>query len=80
MMKARLAVRQHGTQASEHLFGGFVGEGHGNQTARRHLTGLQQPGNAGGEHPGLARTCAGQYQRVLRRQTHRGLLLWVEAL
>ena len=46
--------RQHGTQAGQHFFGGLVGEGHGHQTARTGLAGLQQPSNAGGEHTGFA--------------------------
>jgi hypothetical protein len=55
-------------QAGEHFFGCLVGEGHGHQTARADLTGLQQPGDAGGQHPGFARTRARQDQGMLGRQ------------
>ena len=70
--------RQHGLQTQFHLFGGFVGEGHGQNAARRHLPGLQQPGDAGGQYPCFAGACAGQNQGVLRGQDHRPVLLVVE--
>ena len=46
--------RQHGSQAGEHFFGGFVGEGDGHQTACTGLAGLQQPSDTGGQHTGFA--------------------------
>ena len=59
--------RQHGRQARHHLACGLVGEGHRQHPAGRDLPGLQQPGNARGQHPGLARASAGQNQRMLGR-------------
>jgi len=45
----------------------------------RTLPGLQQPGDAGGEHAGLARAGAGQNQRMFGRQGDGGFLLRIEA-
>ena len=70
--------RQHGLQPQLHLLGGLVGEGHRQNAARRNLRGLQQPGNAGGQHPRLARPCARQNQRMLGRQGHGTVLLAVQ--
>ena len=70
--------RQHGLQAQLHLFGRLVGEGHRQNAAGRDLRGLQQPGDASGQHPGFARTCARQDQRMLRRQGHGPVLLLIE--
>ena len=72
--------RQHGAQARQHFLGRFVGEGDRHQTAGRDLTGLQKPGDARGQHPRLAGSGTGQYQRVLSRQSDGGLLFGVEAL
>ncbi|MPM61990.1 hypothetical protein SDC9_108855 [bioreactor metagenome] len=72
-------VGQHGRQAREHLLGGLVGEGHGHDGAGRGLPGLQQPGNARGQHARLARAGTRQNQRMARRQGHCGQLLIVEA-
>ena len=69
---------QHRRQAREHFLGGLVGEGHRHQAAGRDLAGLQQPGDAGGQHPGLAGAGAGEDQRGLGRQRHRGELFRVE--
>jgi hypothetical protein len=38
----------------EHFLGGLVGKGHGQDAGRRYLSGLDQPGDAGGQHAGLA--------------------------
>ena len=59
--------RQHGRQPRHHLARSLVGEGHRQHAAGRDLPGLQQPGNARGQHPGLARASAGQNQRMLCR-------------
>ena len=72
--------RQHGREPRHHLFGGLVGEGHGQNTGRPHLRGLQQPRDAGRQHPGLARARTGQDQRRLGRQGHGGGLFGIEAL
>ena len=64
----------------QHFFGRFVGKGHRQDAARRHLPGLQQPGNAGGQHPGFSRARAGQNERVGGRQSDRSQLLWIKIL
>ncbi len=71
---------QHAGQAGHHLLGGLVGERHGQNATGRHLSGLQQPGNARGQHPGFAGTGSGQDQRVLCGQHHGGELLGVEVV
>ena len=71
--------RQHAGEPGHHLLGRLVGESHCHHPAGPHLPGLQQPGDAGGEHPRLARTGARENERVLRRQGHSGTLLGVEA-
>ena len=70
--------RQHGRQPRHHLARRLVGEGHRQHATRRDLAGLQQPGNARGQHPGLARAGPGQDQRVLGRQRHGRALLGVQ--
>ena len=72
--------RQHGGQPHQHFLGGLVGEGDRQNAAGGHLAGLQQPGDAGGEHPGFARTSTGQNQRMGGRQRHRRQLLWIKIL
>ena len=72
--------RQHGRQARLHLARGLVGKRHGQHAAGRHLPRLQQPGNARGQHPRLARTGPGQNERVLRRQGDGGALLGIQPL
>ena len=71
---------QHRLQTREHFLGRLVGEGHGQDAARRDLTGLHQPGDAGGEHARLARARTGENQGMLARQRHCGGLLRVEML
>ncbi len=53
-----------GRQARQHFLGGLVGEGHGQDAARRDLAGLQQPGDARGQHPRLAGARPRENQRV----------------
>jgi len=72
--------RQHAGEARHHLLGGLVGESHGQHAAGCHLPGLQQPGNAGGQHPGLAGAGPGQNQGMLGRQRHSRTLLGVKVL
>ncbi len=72
--------RQHGRQARHHLLGGLVGEGHGEDAAGRHLARLQQPGDAGGQDAGLARSGTREDERVAGRKRHGGALLGVEVL
>ena len=72
--------RQHAGQAQHHLFGGLVGKRHGQHAARRDLAGLQQPGDACGQHPRLAGACASQDQRMRVWQHDRGQLLGIEVL
>ena len=69
---------QHRRQPRQHLLGGLVGEGHRQQAAGRHLAGAEQPGDARGQHAGLARARAGQDQRRLGRQRDGGELFGVE--
>ena len=73
-------VGQHGRQAGVHLLGRLVGKGHGHDAAGRDLPCLQQPGNARGQHPRLARARTRQHQRMALRQGHGGTLLIVQAL
>ena len=73
-------VRQHGRQARCHFLGSLVGEGHGHDAAGRDLPGLQQPSNARGQHPRLARTSARQHQRMALRQGHSRALFVIQAL
>ena len=72
--------RQHRAQTRQHLLGGLVGEGNSQQPAGRDLAGLQQPGDARGQHAGLARAGARQDQRRHRRQRDGGQLLRVQVL
>ena len=71
--------RQHAGQPRHHLLGRLVGEGDRQNAARPHLSGLQQPGDAGGQDPGLARSGAGQDERVLGGQCDGSALLGVQA-
>ena len=71
---------QHARQTRQHLFRRLVGEGDGQHTARRNLTGLQQPSDAGREHAGFARTSTRQDKRMVSRQSHCSRLFVVEAL
>jgi hypothetical protein len=72
--------RQHGGEPGHHLLGRLVGEGDGQDAAGRDLAGLQQPGDAGGQHPGLAGAGAGEDQGVAGGQRDGGELLGVEVL
>ena len=72
------AHRQHRAEAGEHFLGGFVGECNREDAGRVDLAGLDQPGDAGGEHPRLARSGPGQDQGVLRGQAHRLQLFGVQ--
>ena len=62
------AHRQHGGQPGEHLLGSFVGKCNRQNAGRIDLTGLDQPGDAGGQHAGLARAGTGEDQRMLPRK------------
>ena len=55
---------QQGLEASTHLPGGLVGEGHRQHGVGREPFGLHQPGNAMHQHPGLSRTGPGQHQHI----------------
>ena len=70
--------RQHGRQARHHLFGGLVGEGHRQHTAGGHVTVLQQPGNARGQHPGLAGARPSQNQREFGGEFNSSALLRIQ--
>ena len=72
--------RQHAGQAQHHLFGGFVGKRHRQHAPGSDLAGLQQPGDACGQHPSLARASAGQDQRMRVWQRDRSQLLGIEVL
>ena len=72
--------RQHGGQPRQHFLGRLVGESHGQDAAGGDLAGGNQPGDAGGQHPGLARTRAGEDQGVLWRQGDGGQLRFIEVL
>ena len=72
--------RQHGREPRHHFFRGLVGEGHSQDTCRPNLRGLQQPSDARGQDPGLARARASQDQRRLGRQGDGSGLFGIEAL
>ena len=72
--------RQHRRQARQHFLGGLVGEGHGQDAGRAHPPLLDQPGDACGQHPGLARARAGQDERRFVGQRDRGALFFVERI
>ncbi|MCY1523408.1 hypothetical protein D9M68_583040 [compost metagenome] len=57
---------QDGRHARQHFAGGLVGKRDRQQPKRRSLAGLNQPGHAGGEYPGLPAARPGQDQGVLR--------------
>jgi hypothetical protein len=67
-------------QPRHHFLGGLVGEGHGQDAAGGDLARLQQPGDAGGEHPRLAGAGARQDERIALGQGDRGALLRVQVL
>ncbi len=70
---ARLAAELPG-DARAHLAGRLVGEGHREDAVHRHAVHLVQPGDAVGQHAGLAGTGAGEDEIVARRGGH-GLAL-----
>jgi hypothetical protein len=70
--------RQHRRDARQHFLRRLVGEGHRQDPQRRHLAGLDQPDDAGGQHPCLARAGPRQNQRGFMRQRHCGALFRVE--
>ena len=70
--------RQHRRQTRQHLFGRLVGECYGQHGMRACLPRRNQPGDARRQYARLAAAGAGQNQRMLRRQGHRGDLLGVE--
>ena len=72
--------RQHGREARHHLFGGLVGKSNRQHAAGRHRAVLQQPGDAGGQHPGFAGARARQDERVFIGQHHGRALLGVEVV
>ena len=55
---------QQSLEASTHLPGGLVGEGHRQHGVGREPFSLHQPGNAMHQHPGLSRTGPGQHQHI----------------
>ena len=75
----RTGIGEHRVEPRQHLLGGLVGEGHRQHAAGRELAGLDQPGDARGQHAGLARAGAGEDQRRLGRQGDGGELLGIEA-
>ena len=70
--------RQHGAEPRHHLLGGLVGKRHRQNATGRNIAVLQQPGDAGGQHPRLARARASQDQRVLCGKRNGSTLLGVE--
>ena len=69
--------RQHGAQPGQHLPGRLVGKGDRQQAIGADLTGGNQPGNAGGQDPGLAAAGPRQNQGGLFGKGDSGLLRWV---
>jgi hypothetical protein len=69
---------EHRGDACEHLLGGLVGEGHGEQAVRTRLSRLDQPRDTRGEHARLAAAGARQDQRGLVRKRDRFKLGFVE--
>ena len=76
---AHIDGQQRG-QAREHFLGRLVGESDGQNAAGPDLTGLQQPGDAGGQHAGLAGTGPRENQGVSGGQRDSGQLLGVEVV
>ena len=70
----------HSPQPCEHLACSLVGEGHRQNAQGTHLARGDQPGNAGGEHTGLAAASPRQNEGGLGWKGHRLFLRWVEAL
>jgi hypothetical protein len=74
---ARRAAQQQ-LDALAHLLRGLVGEGDRQQLGVARLSGLDEPGDAVGEDPGLARSGAGEDQQRPLAVRHRLALGWVE--
>ena len=72
--------RQHSGQPRQHFFGRFIRKGHGEQARWRDLHGLNQPGNACGQHTGFAGARTGENQRGLRWKGDGGELLGIEVV
>ncbi len=72
--------RQHRREPRAHLARGLVGERDREHARGTHLTSGQQPGDPCREYARLAAAGAGEDQRVLRRQRHRGVLGGIEVL
>ncbi len=72
------ADRQHRRDAREHLACRLVGEGHGENAARAHVPGLDQPGDASSENARLPRAGASEDQRRLVGKGDCGELLGIE--
>ena len=70
--------RQHCRQPRGHFARSLVGEGDCQYTGRTELAGLDQPGDPGGEHAGLAAAGAGEDQGVLGWQRDRRKLSVVQ--
>ena len=71
--------RHHGGQACLHFARGFVGKRYRQNAGRVGLAGLQQPGNARGQHPCFATTGASQHQRAFGGPGDGGKLFGVQA-
>jgi hypothetical protein len=71
--------RQHRGKPCQHFLCCLVGEGHGQKALRRDLSGLDQPGDTGGEDTGFAATGTGKNQRGLVGQGDGFKLFVVEA-
>lgn len=78
--EAARVERQHGRHARQHLARRLVGERDGQQAKWTGLAGLNQPGHAGGQHPGLAAAGPGEDQGMLRFERYGGALFRVELL
>ena len=70
--------RQHRPEARRHLLGRLVGESHGENIGRAGLSGLDQPGDARGEHAGFAGARAGQDQGRLVGKGDSGKLFLIQ--
>ena len=70
--------RQHRREARRHFLGSLVGKGDSEDVGRRGLPGLDQPGDAGGEHSGFAGARAGKNQCGLVGKRDSGKLFLVQ--
>ena len=67
-----------GVHALAHLRGGLVGEGDGQDGVRGHALLLDQPGDAAGDHPCLARARAREDEQGALRSLDGGALFWIQ--